>query len=530
MAIRYRVRSLTSSGGDRVGLPLVGVTCIVGGNNAGKSQVLREIARLAHEPLGRQAPLALGEIDVERPDGSIEEAQRWLATRFIEVDTPPGVGRRFTTSVGEPTTSAEEFQGWFGSVHQGSAYLGNAARYFVHHATAGSLAGYAAGVISSTSADTNEPLSRLFSNGELEQTLSDAALATFDQSLTLDRTSAQVRLRVGEALVPVPPINRPTREYADAVARLEPLDVQGDGLRSFVGLALAMLVKRPDVFLVDEPEAFLHPGQARAVGRWLARHAADLDIQLIVATHDRDIILGMLQSESDVAINVVRVSRQGSTTNFYQLEPHQVRQVWDSPVLKYSNVLQGLFHRRVIICESDADCRFFGAAIDGLAAEASVRAIADDTLLVPSGGKSRVGEIAGALSSLGVKARAILDFDVLRVKADLKAIVSGIGHSWTREMDNDYTAFARTVHSAAVDWSVLKSGGLGAVPRGEAHRAVQALTSALSRIGIHIIEVGEMEDFDKDISLHGAGWVSAALERNLHRSEPLRRFVRPLLI
>ena len=48
------------------------------------------------------------------------------------------------------------------------------------------------------------------------------------------------------------------------------------------------------VLLIDEPEAFLHPPQARRLAAALARTAKSLGRQVILATHSTDIIQGAL--------------------------------------------------------------------------------------------------------------------------------------------------------------------------------------------------------------------------------------------
>jgi ABC-type cobalamin/Fe3+-siderophores transport system ATPase subunit len=528
MTVRYRINSLTSSGGDRITLPSVGVTCIVGGNNVGKSQLLAEIARSAQTDEASLARLTISNIEVERPTGTVEETDAWLQERAIKFDMPPGSVSKYAMRVGGTNQSAQELHGWFDSI-QGPAYLGNAWSFFVHHATAGSLASYAAGHLSADDLGTlNAPLSKLFRDGDLEEALTKATFDTFGQRLILDRVDVKIALRVGEIQVPVPAINRPTKQYADAVAALPLLDSQGDGLRSFVGLAVQMLAERPNVFLVDEPEAFLHPGQARAVGRWLGTQSQSSDVQLIIATHDRDILLGLLQCASTVRINIVRVSREGRSTRFAQLDPSEVQAVWDNPVLRYSNVLQGLFHQKVVICESDADCRFFGAALDEFAISLERRSESDDVLFVPAGSKNRVGAMASSLAQLKVRAEAIVDFDALRLKADLKGIVVGVGAEWTTEIDDLYTTFIKSPN-AKQSWDVLKKSGLSAMAAGEPYTAAVALLAALKLLGVHVIGVGEVEDFEKSINLHGAGWVSQALDSRVHVAPAVSNFVAGLL-
>src|SRR3954452_10968168 len=44
------------------------------------------------------------------------------------------------------------------------------------------------------------------------------------------------------------------------------LEKEGDGMRSFVGILLHVLLSNDMISLVDAPEAFLHPPQARLIG------------------------------------------------------------------------------------------------------------------------------------------------------------------------------------------------------------------------------------------------------------------------
>lgn len=529
MAIRFRITTIKSTGGDVVTFPESGVTCVVGGNNAGKSQFLSEIWRLVDQPVRDQEPLTIADMRVLRPGGTVEETEDWLRSHAISYDTAPGTAARYAVRAGDSGQTAAEIHEWFDSTHQGGAYLGNASQFFVHHATAGTLAGYAAGAVDSRSYNSaNAPLGKLFRSGELETALSNAAFETFRERLVLDRVDVEIRLRVGEVSAAVPPINRPTKEYSDAVAALPLLDAQGDGLKSFAGLALHLLAERPNVLLVDEPEAFLHPGQARAVGRWLADQAVANDVQLIIATHDRDIVLGLLQAQTAAPVNVLRVSRDGSQTHLSQLQPDEVRAVWNSPVLRYSNVLQGLFHRKVVICESDGDCRFFGAALDELAFAEGKRALADDVLFVPAGSKNRIGTIAGSLAHLKVAAEAIVDFDALRYRADLKGIVAGLGRTWSPTMESNHRVFNKAPNDEAV-WRILKNSGLNSVTPGAPYTACVALLRELAEVGVRVIGVGELEDFNKNINLHGAGWVSEALDQDTHKSLAVQELVRGVL-
>jgi predicted ATP-dependent endonuclease of OLD family len=104
---------------------------------------------------------------------------------------------------------------------------------------------------------------------------------------------------------------------------------------------LAVRTAQYPIVLVDEPEAFLHPPQARLLGRKLATEGAT-GTQIVGATHDSDVLQGILDAQ-DVPVGVVRLVRDGNVNRASVLAPDDLRQIWRDPLLRYSNVLEGLF-------------------------------------------------------------------------------------------------------------------------------------------------------------------------------------------
>lgn len=527
MTIQFTLQQLTSNAGDTVTLPPATVTAIVGGNNAGKSQLLRDVAAVVTHRESNSvvlASIAVARSTVESED----DVAAWLDANASSSISRNGVPYWTPNVGGSPITARQLLDSWNQRERNGRPWMSNAAPFVLHATSAGSLSRYAAGAapVGPENDGNTNPLGQVFRDGDLEAELNALARETFGEELLLDRVNSEFRLRVGAIDVEVPPFNHPTREYADAVLKLPALDLQGDGMRSFIGLALLVLARPPRILLIDEPEAFLHPGQARALGRWLGGAARERDLQVIIATHDRDLLLGLL--DADAPANVVRVVREGNANRLAQLKPEQIEEVRADAVLRYSNVLQGLFHSQVVVCESDGDCRFFGAALDDLAQTTGQRALADDILFVPAGGKQRVATIARALARLQVRSRAIVDFDVFRERDQLRDIVEGVGASWLPQMNDDYVTMVRPIQSHGL-WDSVKNQGSAAVPIGEPTIAARRLLDTLQEIGVHVVPVGEMEGFDRSQSLHGAPWVSHALERGVHQEQVVHGFVEALL-
>ena len=554
MSMNFRVTEVRARNGQVVKLPPAGIVCIVGSNNAGKSQLLRDI--VAGVSLPKPELVTISEVSIERPRPTRDECEEWLERNAIRVQERPidevtymaGHSEGLGISVDEFYEAlAPEFE--FGpendeerpgaefsqesldladddSAFASPSYLGEAGAFLTSLSTAGSLSEHVSAF--SDYGPGGGPLALLKRDGDLEDELSALTFATFGMPVILDRVGEELQLRVGTIDVSVPPINRPTREYADAVASLPTLEEQGDGFKSFVGLALRVMTNDSTLLLVDEPEAFLHPGQARALGRWLAGETTRRGVQLFISTHDRDVVLGLIEGGAAVPVNVIRITRHDNVNVFSQLQPHEVSAVWSDPVLRYSNVMQGLFHKRVAICEGDADCRFYGAALDEFAISTNRRAEADDVLFVPSGGKHRVAALARALSSLMVEAHAVVDFDILRSRSDVQRILESVGGVWTEAMNEDYLLLAKSV-STKDEWDRLKKIGVAGIRPGEPFTACENLLQALRANRVHIVPVGETEDFDKTISLHGAGWTSEALEKGIHRTDGVLALVRRLV-
>lgn len=514
MAIDFRLTSLTSSGGERLNFPRSGVTCIVGGNNVGKSRLLREIDAALQSETATAATFS--DLIVQKTTVDEAAAQAFLESVGVKTAPRDGYPQEWTSIAGGGQLSARQL---VLEVNSHPIALNQGKPFFAWYASAGSLIGAASGSVGMPGMGSGgHPLMRLFRDGEREAELSALAESSFGVPLTLDRVNGNVRLRVGHPAGEVPPLNRPTQAYADAVGALPELEQQGDGIKSFLGLALTVLAGTYQVLLIDEPEAFLHPAQARSLGRWLGREALARDIQVVLSTHDRDLLLGLIDSDDGSVVNVVRITRDATTNHLRHLSAAEVSESWQDPVLRYSNLLQGLFHARAVITESDADCRFYRAVLDQLGHEEGRKAVADDLLFIPSGGKQRVAAMATALTQLGVETYAVVDFDALRSRDLLRGIVTALGADWHEAMNAAYVSVADVANQQAL-WGQLKNQGLSALPAaGGIHVAGRQLLDLLRTSRVLVVPVGEMEDLDKTVELHGGAWVSEMLSRGNHRT------------
>ena len=69
-------------------------------------------------------------------------------------------------------------------------------------------------------------------------------------------------------------------------------------MRSYASVILHLLAPiTPSILLLDEPEAFLHPPQARLLGEIIAAERPSR-AQLVVATHSPDVLHGLINVAS----------------------------------------------------------------------------------------------------------------------------------------------------------------------------------------------------------------------------------------
>lgn len=252
-------------------------------------------------------------------------------------------------------------------------------------------------------------LQTLYNAGSnIENKIQELVKRAFGKEIKLDFTVLQkLLLRVGDdfSSIPVDP-----REARQPMEQYEKLDNQGDGIRSFVGIITALLATKRNVFLIDEPEAFLHPPQAFRIGEFIAEQA-NSQRQIVLATHSSDLLRGILSKTTDVTI--VRIDRREQTNSFKILDPNRLKELVSDPLLSSARVLDGLFYSGVVVVEADSDGRFYQIA-------SNKRRNNIDLYFVNADNKQTVPRITTLYRDMGVRCAGIVDFDVLNKKAEFE--------------------------------------------------------------------------------------------------------------
>ncbi len=524
--MHLKISRIISNLGDNIDLPANGVTCIVGANNVGKSQLLADIRRHIYAtPDG--LPVVLSEVGTEPALPLIDPAfvgygmgetgvpQRLLDLLLARAGAiwPDQAGTpQYTPKGGGQNATARQIQS---SMSQSRLDQIAAPWFITDNAIGSSVTAQFYNSMQGTPDQDPSLMGMVVRSWEVEQQVSRIFEQGFDSELTLDTVSGG-GFRIGLDDKSLLVGHRPTEAYRRQISQLPKLSSQGQGVQAYMSLAVTITLGDADIFIFDEPETYLHPPQARALGRLVGQQATDRGKQVICVTHDKDFIIGLL--ESTCPLNFVRVSREGTGNRLHHVNTSLVKHVWTTAVLRYSNLLEGLFYRRVIVCEAEPDCRFYGAVLDGIVEDSEMSARAAEAIFLGASGKAGVPKRVEALASLGCDIKVILDVDAL---CDGPSLLRRIAEALGREWKSEWTNWINTVSSAVSSEGVrpqLKLAGINVMQSAPARIAAAALVDELSGVGIHVLATGVLESFYASSAQEKERWVDEVLEAGLHKS------------
>jgi hypothetical protein len=546
--------SLTFSDGTTITLGPNDIVVFVGPNNARKSAALREI----ETHIGASAPGVVVKSASLRRTGTVEDLRALLAKHAVKSSN---VNNDFRYKGFHVDVNDSVIQHFWEHAHQHIRGL------FCQHISTESriVDSNPASAISTLNEAPSHPIHLLFSDDNIELRLSGYFRRAFNKDLILFRQGGgSWPLLVGERSLPLPGEDCVSASFNKRLLEAAvPLQSQGDGMRSFASVILHLLTPATlSVLLLDEPEAFLHPPQARLLGEFIAKERPGHS-QLFIATHSPDVLQGLLSAAPD-HLRVIRIQRDGSVNRVKELDKGRARVISSDPVMKFSSVLSGIFHQRVIICESDADCMFYSSILDLPMVRGEQQ---PDVLFVHAGGKHRMAALAETLRMLDVRVDVIADIDILNEEAVLERLVKALGGDsnkvaanagplktaieqhkpwltasevakgirgalgkspstgeFPRVLQNEIEAIFRK----ASPWDAVKDAGRAAVPAGQPMHHYNALINDCAEFGLWIVPVGELEGFYKTDGGKGPRWVQRVLGRDLANDtelEDARNFV-----
>lgn len=554
------IKEIEFNDGTKVNFSKNDIVVFVGPNNAGKSASLKEANKLIKSNEDQTAKV-LKRVEIEK-EGTIEDLNQFIEKHSVK------------KNLGSPQP---HLQGYGFNIYSESVKykwadpigLGELSPVFVNilNTEQRIQAANPPQNIRLTTDGIQHPIHFLQKDDNLEKQFSNYFHQAFGTDLIVHRNAGnEVPLYVGDKPIPASGEDRVSSNYLKKLEQLDLLQEQGDGMRSFVGVLLNAFISSHSVLFIDEPEAFLHPPQARLLGKMLAKDLPS-ERQLFLATHSESFLKGLLDANVS-NLKIIRIQRNGLTNQVSILNSSAISNVWNDSLLRHSNVLDGLFHSKVAICESDSDSRFFSAVLSSQF-DKTVD-IAPDILFINCGGKHRIPTAIKALRRLNVPTKVIADFDVLNNINPLKNIFEDLGGIWL-DVENDWKIVkteieqkrpefltedakkeidrillgtterifpkqkVNEIHKALKKvsaWSEAKEVGKPFIPSGNATQAFERIQLCFKEKGFLILEVGELEGFVRSVGNHGPKWVAEVLSKKLKEDPELevaRQFVKEII-
>lgn len=299
---------------------------------------------------------------------------------------------------------------------------------------------------------------------------------------------------------------------------------EGDGFRSFVSVLLSVIGRKKPIFLLAEPEAFLHPPYARRMGELLVNHLSSNE-QLesaFISTHSSYLLQGLLSRDCG-EVQIIRLERtpEGTSAKVIGTEALQglINRKNYSP--KY---LDGLFSSEVNLVEGPWDESVYSRII--MKADEAY-----DGLFIPTNGKDAFPIFKKFYSNAGIKCRVISDFDLLNNKDLFNNVMTCFLNKSDAQLKQRFLQLRQDLEAEYRSLEGALPVGSGKLPAAVSDRykndveagvdsalmiGVKDMIRALEERGLVILKTGELESmFVVDGIEYGHqvnSWFQAAME------------------
>ncbi|MBY5341456.1 ATP-binding protein [Rhizobium leguminosarum bv. viciae] len=487
------------------------VTIFVGPNNSGKSQALREIRNIFSHANSQPHVVeqitfsSFTELEAQAELDAITDKPRnnevvQAGVRFVKLAQGRGQVRdqAFIQGLQNPNENRHQFTSQY--AERCIVSLDGPSRiHLVNPQSRGDLK------------YPESMLARLLTDDERRKSLRNIIFEATNLMFVIDASVGDhLHVRFGET---EPPNERTySEETLEYMRQARAADDVSDGIKAFAGILLQLHAGTPKVFVVDEPEAFLHPSLAFKLGKELSRGAVDEGKHVFASTHSAHFLMGAITSGATV--NIIRLTYSGGVGTARLLQSNDLRLLMQDPLLRSVGVLEGLFYDYVVVGEGNADRAFYQEVNERLLSCRDKRGL-PHALFLNADNKQTIPRILTPLRQLGIPAAGIVDLDVLK---------DG-GSEWTKQLNavgmpsGEHDAYANrrsTVLKSlmALDKDFKRDGGLNLLAGAEAETAWNLLLD-LRRNGLFVVPRGEVENWLSDLNVERSknGWLRDIFER-----------------
>jgi energy-coupling factor transporter ATP-binding protein EcfA2 len=291
-----------------------------------------------------------------------------------------------------------------------------------------------------------------------------------------------------------------------------PIEQASDGVKAFTGMITEIIAGDPEILLIDEPEAFLHPSLSFKLGKEIALATTGSQKRVLVSTHSPNFVMGCIQSGAPVTI--VRLTYRGGVATARILPNTEILKLMRNPLLRSTGVLGGLFYEFVVVTESDADRAFYQEVNERLL-RFNLPGGIPNCLFINAQNKQTVQTILKPLRELGIPAAGIVDIDVLKEGGTVW--MSFLEGGFVPELERHSMATLRTGLKQKFDQSgrdMKRDGGVSLLQQGDQETA-QNLLDRLAEYGLFVVPHGELESWLPQLGAtgHGPGWLVNVFEQ-----------------
>jgi len=161
------MNQIRTRAGTTIELPPAGVLCVVGGNNVGKSQLLRDVSECIRGYSDRAVILESVEYSLDVPD----DVEAWARSTSI-VQAPLGQTETFMPPGGGQGWQLSQLQIWLSDPH--GQNMGRVMEWFLRTLDAAQRVGVATGGMGQPGMEiTGNPIHALFIDGDLARVVAN---------------------------------------------------------------------------------------------------------------------------------------------------------------------------------------------------------------------------------------------------------------------------------------------------------------------------------------------------------------------
>lgn len=353
--------------------------------------------------------------------------------------------------------------------------------------------------------DSYNTLSGALDVDETCSTISETVKRLFHKDIALDNTTSR------QSVVPV--VSEDFSGYRNShnssvkltyMQNATQLRNEGDGFRSYVTILLTVMGASKPILLVDEPEAFLHPTYALELGKQLGTMLAESGAlqNAFISTHSSYFLQGILDSAGS-EVSLIRLKRNGDESTFNIVENDEIDKLKNRS--DYSpQYIDALFSKEAILVEAPRDAIVYSALCDKISE-------IDNPIFVSTNGKDAFKNLKKFYKATGLPCKCVCDFDMINDHDKFKNLMKAFSvNSEIRQralfaadsLKKTYRELAVQEASDEKEITSLikkryKTDVFSGIPDSIRQACCESLRD-LVRFGIYVLTTGELESLFED--------------------------------